>query len=345
MKRSTKRAALGFAGVILLVGFVFAGAVRYLESQKERQRYEEQRGSLKPPEPVAVEVGTEALKRERVFTADLEPWVEAVVPAEVSGRVVSAPIEAGERVEKGQELVRLDETRAKISLEVSQARHEEALRLVNESKKLRASRVVSQSAMEAAMAEARVTGAQMREAEDSLMRHTVQAPFGGVVMERLVDVGEAVTSMQGVARLVDLERLRVVFHVTAGDLPAFQAGRTVPIRLMGSGRETLEPVIRYVSPSAYEDTLLYRVEAELPNPDGKLPGGLQAAVRATVEVYPDGPVVPAAAVRFRGDGAVVLRDPGNGEAAEEVRVRLGPEIDGKYPVLDGLRSGDKIFIR
>ena len=62
-----------------------------------------------------------------------------------------------------------------------------------------------------------------------------------------------------------------------------------------------------------------------------------------VEAFAEGPVVPAAAVRFTGNEASVLLEGGNSTARSPVR--LGPEIDGRFPVLEGLKAGDRVLIQ
>ncbi len=340
LSKRTKRTVLGFLAVVLVVVFLLVSMARYMESRRERQRYDAQRAELKPPEPVSRVIEERPLRRERKFSADVNPWTEAKVPAEMAGTVVETLVEAGQPVKTGDVLVRLDDTRAKIAVELAKARYAEAMRLLSEAERLQKSRVVSQTAFEAAASEARVSKAQLADAEDLLARHAVKAPFEGIVNRRMVDVGDAVNPNEEVAEVVDVNKLRVVFDVADTDLSAFQPGREVSLRLLGGGPDVLKPTVRFVSRSADPATRLFRVEAELENPG--IPGGLQGIVDAEVQVFPSGPVVPAAAVRFSGRDAMVLKDDGGPVLT---RIVVGPEIEGVFPVLEGLKAGDRVFIR
>ncbi len=344
VSRKTKRVVLGFGAIGLVVLFILVASARFLTSERERQRYEQQRAEIKPPPPVSIAIEEKPLTRTRRFSAELLPWTEADVPAEVAGRVTETLVEAGQAVQAGDVLVQLDPTQARIAVDLATARHTEAVRLLGEAERLQKSRVVSQTAFEAANAEARATQAQLEDAIEQLADHTIRAPFAGIVNERLVDVGDAVTAFETVARVVDLERLRVRFHVTERDLAAFQSGETLSVRLLSGRHELLNPVIRFVSRSSDPKTRLFRVEAELDNRTLRLPGGLQAVVEGDIQVYPPGPVVPAAAVRFAGSDATVLKDDGSPEPVP-TKIVIGPEVGGVFPVLDGLQVGDKVFIR
>jgi len=341
ISRRTKRATLGFLAIGAAVTVVLFTTDRFLEAQREKQRYEQERKELRPPDPVAVRIDKRALRRERKFGADVEPWVSAGVPSEVPGRVAATKVEPGQAVKAGDILVELDDRRALIAVDLARARHREALRLLDEANRLKSSRVVSQTAYEAAVAEARVTKAQLDDAEDMLARHRITAPFDGFVNERMVDAGDAVSANQPAVRVVDISKLRVVFDVSANDLAAFTPGKKVVLRVEGGAK--FDPEIQFVARAADPSTRLFRVEAELPNPDNRLPGGMQGMVEANVEAFPEGPVVPAAAVRFVGREARVLKQSGGGPV--ETPVVLGPEIDGVYPVLDGLAEGDRVFLR
>jgi membrane fusion protein, multidrug efflux system len=344
LSRRRKRVALGFVGIGFLVVVVVVASARFMAAQKERQRFDAERGELRAPDPVAHVVEARELERTRLFSAELLPWVEANVPAEAAGRVVETLVEAGQEVAEGEVLVRLDERRAAIALDLAVARHEEAMRLLGEAERLQKSRVVSQTAYEAALSEARVTAAQLNDARDLIGRHAVRAPFAGVVGERLVDVGDAVHLNEPVATVVGLDKLRVQIEVTEADLPSFTEGRKLDLRLLSDG-STHSPVVRFRSPSADPETRLFRIEAELDNRDKRLAGGLQGVVEARVRLFPKGLVVPASAVRFAGRDAVVLKAPGDGGDPVPVKIVVGPEVDGIFPVFEGLEEGDRILIR
>jgi len=344
LSRRTKRVILGFTAILIFVVFVLVAAGRYLSGVSERQRFEQERSELKPPEPISVEIVEMPLVRVKRYAADLVPWKQAAVPSEVAGRVIETLVEAGQVVAKGETLVKVEDRRAKIAWELTQARHEEALRLLGEAERLQKSSVVSQTQYEAVFSSAKITKAQLDEAKDAWERHTVKSPFDGVVNQRLVDEGDAVNVNQAVVELVDVERLRVKFMVAGNDLAAFSPGREVEVRLLSGERQKVAAKVDYVSRSSDPVTKMFQVEAVVDNSQREMAGGLQGVVEVEVESFPNGPVAPAAAVRFSGRDAEVLLDAGDAKPVS-TRITVGPEIDGQYPVLEGLKAGDRIFIR
>lgn len=342
--RRKKRVILGFLALLFVVFFVIIGSFRFAESIREKQRYEEERAALVPPPPNFVVVENKSMPRIRRYAAQLRPWAQAGVAAEASGRVVETLVEAGDFVEEGTPLVRLDDRLASIAVDQARAQYEESVRLLEEASRLLETRAISRSAFETQSAAVSLDHANLEEARERLSRHEVRAPFSGFVDERLVDKGDAVNLNQPVVRLVDLEKLRVEFFVGERELESFEKGTRLELRLTARPGEVFYPAVDFQARSADPSTRLFRIEAVFENTEKPLPGGLQGVVEAAIEQYQNFPFVPAAAVRFEGRRSRVWKmdtDTGEGSVVE---IRVGPEIDGFYPVLEGLRSGDTLLI-
>lgn len=354
MKSSAKsrRLTVGFLALILLAGWALIASWRMAESARERRRAEIERAELRQPEPVTVRAEPFVAERQRRIAATLEPWRKAAIPAEESGRVSRVFVEAGDSVTKGQPLIQLDSTFAQLAASQAQARLEEARRLFQETERLRASRAVAETAYQAQAAAVRLAELALAEARERLERHTVRAPFDGKIVRRLVEEGEAITTFQPVAELAQLDSLRVVFDATQSELPAVQPGTVLPIEVPAFPSAKLEATVRYLAPAADETSRMFRVEAEAPNTTG-LPGGLTGTVLLRWREFENFPFIPAEAVEFAGGKALVwkITPPASSSEAPasasptQVTVRLGPEIEGRYPVLEGLSPGDLILLR
>lgn len=345
LARKSKRAILAFTGLFLLVAVLLAVVGRYFQIVEQKRRLDEEKASLREREEFIFTVESRTVERERRYAAAVDPWLVANVPAEVAGRVSKVLVEPGSRVKEGDELVHLDDEIAASDLRRAVAKLEELQRLLGEAEVLGKSSVVSRTQVEAVRAEVRLADAEGDAARARLERHTIRAPFEGSVADRFVQVGEAVNVNQPVARLVDTSRLRVVFYVNERDVASFPAGAVIKLRLPSAPGQVFEAPVVHVAQASDEATRLFRVEAELPNPDLVLRGGLSGEATAVVGFYDRQLFVPTACVRLEGAGAYVLRV-GEGETGpESVRVRVGEELDGFYPVLEGLQGGDRLLVR
>jgi multidrug efflux system membrane fusion protein len=115
-------------------------------------------------------------------------------------------------------------------------------------------------------------------AEAERDRGVVRAPWPGVVNEVMVDVGEAAFSFQGreLAKVVALDPMLAVVEVAERKLAGIKIGELAKVQLVTG--ETAAGRIRFVAKTASQSTRTYRVEVELPNPDGAIPDGITAEV-------------------------------------------------------------------
>ena len=106
----------------------------------------------------------------------------------------------------------------------------------------------------------------------------VRAPWSGVVHDVAVEVGQAAFSIAGreIATLVALDPMLAVVEVAERKLAGIKVGDMADVRLVTG--ETASGRIRFVAKTASQTTRTYRVEIELPNPDGKIPDGITAEV-------------------------------------------------------------------
>lgn len=341
--RRTKRILIGFLFLFVLLGVTVIGSFRWQSAQREKKRYEEEKAGLQatPPNRHVAELGNRAQVRQ--YAAVLRPWAEAEAPAEVPGRVIEVLIEPGDEVKEGQILARLEDRLARIAVELAQARLEEQQRLLAEASRLVKSRAISETQYQSVAAETRVSVALLAEARERLEKHTIRAPFAGIVNSRLVDVGDPVHQNEPVAQIIDLTQLRVEFYVSENDVAAFPRGRELSLFLPYLPGEIFTAKVDFASRSADPVTRLFRVEGILPNPGEQLPGGLQGVVEAELRHYESTVLIPTMAVRFLGRQAFVVREIAEGRS-EPQEVRVGSEIDGFYPVLEGLQPGDVILV-
>ena len=127
-----------------------------------------------------------------------------------------------------------------------------------------------------AMLKAAEGGLAVAEAERD--RGVVRAPWTGVVNEVMVEVGEAAFSFQGreLAKVVALDPMLAVVEVAERKLAGIKVGEPAKVQLVTG--ETAAGRIRFVAKTASQSTRTYRVEVELPNPDGAIPDGITAEV-------------------------------------------------------------------
>lgn len=141
----------------------------------------------------------------------------------VAGLVERVNVDAGSRVKKGQILLHLDPAlarhqlaRSKAAVAQAVADRDEAARLVSEAERLRKQNHISASELanrkaNLALKKAVLAAAQAEQAnaEETLQRHDLPAPFSGVISDKMTEAGEWVDRGDTVLELVNLDVVRV----------------------------------------------------------------------------------------------------------------------------------------
>lgn len=192
--------------------------------------------------------------------------------------------------------------------------------------------------------------AQLKSAEAALAasqaereRGMVRAPWSGVVSDVAVEVGQAAFSLAGreIATLVALDPMLAVVEVAERKLAGIKVGDTADVRLVTG--ESASGKIRFVAKTASPTTRTYRVEIELPNPDGRIPDGITAEVS-----LPLAPVlatrVPRSALTFSSDGNLGVRAVRADDTVEFVPVSV-VEDEQSFMWLTGIAEGSRVIVQ
>jgi len=171
------------------------------------------------------------------------------------------------------------------------------------------------------------------------------APFDGVIMQKMVEIGDTVQPGQSLIVFSYTRFLRIQADVPARLMPGLKKGMVVPARL-DVGNTLVNARVAQISPVA--DKKHHTVSVEFDLPQG-VPGG--PGMYAEVMIPDVGspsralPVVPMAAIDKKGSlpSVQVLDD----ENKPKMRlVRIGEVIDeNSVTILSGLKPGERILVR
>ncbi len=181
--------------------------------------------------------------------------------------------------------------------------------------------------------------AELAIAEQRLKDTEITAPFDGVVVERRAGRGDYLDTGAPIATLARVDPLRLVAMVPERVATAVTIGQRVRFSIAGT-KETLETRVQRVSSVLDSRNRALRIEADVPNPDGKLKAGAFTEASLIVEEHARAVLIPSAAIRsFAGfDKVLVIAD---GKIAEH-RVTLGTKRGDEVEVTTGVAAGERI---
>jgi membrane fusion protein (multidrug efflux system) len=135
---------------------------------------------------------------------------------------------------------------------------------------------MAQNAAEQSFRSLEAARARVALAKKALADTAVRAPLTGLVVERVVSVGDYVTKGAKVATVVRIDPLRVELTVPEQHVSLIKVGQQVRLTVDAYPNEEFEATIRYVSPALRSDQRALTVEAIAINKDGRLKPGLFA---------------------------------------------------------------------
>jgi membrane fusion protein (multidrug efflux system) len=177
-------------------------------------------------------------------------------------------------------------------------------------------------------------------ARKALADTVVRAPFGGLVAQRMVSVGDYVTKGMKVAVVVRVNPLRAQLTIPEQFVSAVAVGQPITFEVDAYAGRQFEGRIRYVSPSLQADQRALTAEAEVPNPRNELKPGFFATARVRQPMPTPAILVPAAAVQTSAGTSRVFVV--NGDHVEERIVTIGQAVDGLVEITNGLQPGERV---
>jgi len=328
----------------LIVGVIVILGGRIIE---EQGRLAEAKKAAMKKEVPAVRVITLTLKLERLedkinLPADIEPFEDLWVKAEVRGQVVSIPVKEGRRVKKGQLLVKLDDRDYRSRL----ARIEANYKLAGQDYKRMADLVKKNIAAESKLdeIEARLEDltAQRNEAQLSLDRTRITAPISGRLNEIKAKEGELLDVNQHVARILQFKKVKVTVGVPESDVAAVFDLNEAEVIIEALGNRKVKGEKIFLSRQPRTMARLYDLELMVPNPDGRILPGMFGRVELIKKVFSKALTVPLYAVITRGDERFVYVEK-NGQAEKRL-IKLGVLVGWQVHVEAGLNPGERVIV-
>ncbi|MDX3904700.1 MAG: efflux RND transporter periplasmic adaptor subunit [Pigmentiphaga sp.] len=297
------------------------------------------------PQAITVEVRKVARRPfERGITAvgSLRSDESVTLRPEVAGRISQILFKEGQRVQKGQVLIRLDDSVPRAEFEQARANYSLAKSNYDRSIELQQKGFISKQAKDEADNAMKVQEAAMVLAQVRLDKNAIRAPFGGVIGLRNVSVGDYVAVGQDLVALEAIDPLKVDFRIPEIYLPQIRTGQTLEISLDALPDKAFNGTVYAISPLIDTGGRSIVMRAQVKNPGGQLRPGMFARVRLLFDAAAQALAVPEAALVPVGDDQFVYRV--REGRAERVQVEVGQRRDALVEITSGLAEGDVVVV-
>jgi membrane fusion protein (multidrug efflux system) len=306
------------------------------------------RGPGGPGGPAAVEVAAVqavTLTDDVQAVGSLRSRQGVMLRPEVSGRVAQLGFRDGQRVERGQLMLQLDDTLQRAQLQQAQAQASIARTNLQRSRELLAQNFVSQSAVDQNEASLQVAEAQVALAQAQLSRMKVLAPFGGTVGIRSVDVGEFVRDGADIVNLEDLSALSMDFRLPERYLTRIRTGQAMEVTLDAVPGQRFQAQVEALDVQVDADGRALLVRARLQDSSGSLKPGMFARGRVVFSVRENAIMVPEEALVPLGGRQLLFKvvdGPDGQKLSQRLEAKIGARQPGRVEILQGLVAGDMV---
>lgn len=282
------------------------------------------------------QVKTEEVEQIYDFTSTIEPKVKNYITSAGGTRIEKIYVEVGDRVVKGQTLVKMENT----NLATAQAQLNNLEADLNRIKALYASGGTSKQTLDQLQTQYDVTKKNVQNLQENI---TLTSPITGVVTMKNFDNGD-VSGSQPILQVMQISPVKLKFAVNESLYTKVKIGMPVKAKVEVFGEEEFSGRISLISPTIDPMTRTFYVEAEFTNANSKLRPGMYGKAtlnlgKANNIVIPDKSLIKQ---NGTNDKYVYVLQQNN--TVEFRKINVGKRLSDKYAVLDGLNEGEKVVV-
>jgi RND family efflux transporter MFP subunit len=303
--------------------------------------------------PRVIEAHLITIAQEEIAIGTVVPVRQSEIASRILSRVVSVPIQAGETVSKGDQLIELDDTDLRQRIEQNDAQvAAEGSAVDQASEELRRTKLAfdegaaaelevisAQNTLDAA--QARLEQAQRRrdESKTVLGYAKISAPFDGVVIDKHIQIGDTVIPGQKLLTMYDPTQMQLIANVRESLTGRLRVGDEVKAEIE-SLNIICNATVSEIVPQASAQSRSFEVKVIGPCPEGVYPG-----MYGKLHIPLDDEqllVIPSSTIHHVGQ--LTLVKVFDGQSILSRSVRLGRRIGDDVEVLAGLKEGEQVVL-
>lgn len=301
-------------------------------------------GGKNGPGNVSVDViivKTEKLDNKIQSTGTIMANEEVELRSEISGKVSKILFKEGDRVKKGQILVRINDEEQQAQLKRLQYNIK-----LNEEQEFRQKRLlekeaISQQEYDIVLTQLNSIQAELQQLEAVIDKYSIRAPFNGIVGLRYISEGSYVSPTSQIAFMQDIDKIKIEFSISEKYADQVKAGSNISFSITGRDKQ-YEGTVYAVEPKIDLSTRSVRIRAISPNPDGELFPGAFARVGLTLETIDNAIMIPTEALipELQGQKVFLYK---NGRAISSA-VETGLRTERAIQITKGVQSNDSLIV-
>lgn len=283
----------------------------------------------------------------------------ASLSTEVSGLVETVLIEEGQRVRKGDVILKLDRELQQMMLEAAKAKTRQARfelddtkRRLMDSKRLVKRKAISENDVQSLQAEVNIDEAALQHAkveqqqhQARLRRYQVSAPFDGVISQKFTEAGEWISPGDPIAELIATDNLRIDFQAPQSVFPKTRVKTPIRIKLDAIPDKTFDGKIIAIIPITKVEARTFMIRAAIEANELHMTPGMSASGVLRLDTGRKAVVVSRDAVLRHPDGRTTVWVINADKTVSERLVKTGLSFNGNVVIDKGLNSDVTLVVQ
>lgn len=289
----------------------------------------------------ATVVKTKPLQNKIFSNGTLVSNEEVELRSEISGKIVQILFEEGRRVNKGDLLVKINDSELQATLKKNKSRETLARDREYRYKQLIEKNLTSQQEYDVILSELNSVLADVEFTQAQIDKTELKAPFDGIIGLRSVSVGSYISPQTKIVTLQSINPMKVDFAVPQKYFGLIKEGKTVYVKLPSS-EKIYSGKIYAVEPKIDQNTRTVQARAIIPNERGELTPGSYVEINVVIEDIKDAIMVPTEIVvpDIEGEKVFVYR---KGKAVPQI-IGTGMRTENEIQITSGINVGDTLIV-
>jgi membrane fusion protein (multidrug efflux system) len=325
--------------ILLLGAFLMAGC-----KDKESLATDETNSTLPPAVPVSiVEIKPVPMRDVIYLPGTTEAWQDVQVAADTAGRIEWMGPREGEKVSKGDLLIKIDVSALKAAMDHAAAQFKLADDLYQRRKRLFERKIIAKEELDQSATQRTLAATDYEQIKVKYNHGFPRSPITGIINHRYVDTGEFIDTGKPIADIVNIDRIKINVRVPELDIRFVRVGQKTPVKIDAFPERDLNGKVDFVAFKADPATKTFLVRTLIDNPLGDIRPGMIGRVAFVRRVITDALVAPLFALVDKGGERLVFVEEDG--LAQSRTVSIGVIQGDRVQITSGLKPGDHLIVK
>ena len=277
------------------------------------------------------------------YLGTFEPIRQNTVGSDAAGKVVKIGFNEGDKLSKGQFLLKLDDEMLELQLENAQINLESQKNDDARNANLYKDNIITGVQYEKTKLALRAAEAQVKQMKRQLQNSSITSPFSGVATKKMVDLGSFIGMGTPILELTDISSLKLNISVPERDVLKFKKGQAVTVFADVYQNKPFKGKVTSISVKA-DASHNFKIEITTPNSSkNQLMAGMYGSVKLENSTAIEALSIPRKALigSTKKPQVFIVK---NGKAIR-TNFTAGTSDADYIEVIDGLTKNDKIVIK